>query len=71
MTIITTVITPSLIHDVTVKSVSLRAGVKLTRRILPVDTEYHPDDRSSSLKGIIASADDPDRYVVVAHMIIG
>ncbi|MEF2073137.1 CobW family GTP-binding protein [Consotaella aegiceratis] len=61
------------IHDVTVTSVSLRGGELDQRKFFPwvqaLTQEQGPN--ILRLKGIIAFADDPDRYVVQGvHMII-
>ncbi|MFC5990587.1 CobW family GTP-binding protein [Limoniibacter endophyticus] len=61
------------IHDVTVKSVSLRAGALAPNVFFPwiqQITQLHGPN-ILRLKGIIALANDPDRYVVQGvHMII-
>ena len=64
---------PSPIHDVTVQSVSLRAGEMDPQEVLPLDREDTQAEGPNilRLKGIIALKDDPDRYVVQGvHMII-
>ncbi|MCQ0987361.1 CobW family GTP-binding protein [Jiella marina] len=64
---------PAEIHDVTVKSISLRGGEIDPKKFFPwiqaLTQEQGPN--ILRLKGIIAIADDPDRYVVQGvHMII-
>ncbi|MEH6717965.1 MAG: GTP-binding protein [Aurantimonas endophytica] len=64
---------PAAIHDVTVTSVSLRGGEVDPKKFFPwiqaLTQEQGPN--ILRLKGIIAIADDPDRYVVQGvHMIV-
>ena len=64
---------PSPIHDVTVMSISLRGGEMNPDRFFPWIQKITQTDGPNilRLKGIIAFADDPDRYVVQGvHMII-
>ncbi len=64
---------PAPIHDVTVKSVSLRAGEMDTRKFLDwiQATTQAQGPNILRLKGIIAFAGDDDRYVVQGvHMIV-
>ncbi len=61
------------VHDVTVKSVSLRGGEMNPQRFFPwiekITQTQGPD--ILRLKGIVAFADDPERYVVQGvHMIV-
>ncbi|MBN9071070.1 MAG: GTP-binding protein [Rhizobiales bacterium] len=61
------------IHDVTVKSVSLRAGEMDPKKFFPWIEKVTQTQGPNilRLKGIIAIKDDPDRYVVQGvHMII-
>jgi G3E family GTPase len=63
----------SAIHDVTVASVSLRAGVMDPKRFFPWIEKITQAEGPNilRLKGIIALKDDPDRYVVQGvHMIV-
>ena len=63
----------SAIHDVTVKSVSLRAGELDAAKFFPwiQNITQTQGPNILRLKGIIAFKDDPDRYVVQGvHMII-
>ena len=64
---------PSAIHDVTVKSISLRGGEMNPERFFPWIQKITQTDGPNilRLKGIIAFKDDPQRYVVQGvHMII-
>ena len=61
------------IHDVTVQSVSLRAGPMDPKKFFPWIEKVTQMDGPNilRLKGIIALKDDPDRYVVQGvHMIV-
>ena len=61
------------IHDVTVQSISLRAGDMDPKRFFPWLDKITQTDGPNilRLKGIIALKDDPDRYVVQGvHMIV-
>ncbi|MGF7005672.1 CobW family GTP-binding protein [Aminobacter sp. BE322] len=61
------------IHDVTVKSVSLRGGDMDPKKFFPWIEKITQMEGPNilRLKGIIAIADDPDRYVIQGvHMII-
>jgi G3E family GTPase len=61
------------IHDVTVKSVSLRAGEMDPKKFFPWIEKITQMEGPNilRLKGIIALKDDPDRYVIQGvHMII-
>ncbi len=61
------------IHDVTVRSVSLRGGEMDSRKFLPWIEKVTQMEGPNilRLKGIIAFRDDPDRYVIQGvHMII-
>ncbi len=61
------------IHDVTVQSISLRAGEMDPRKFFPWIEKTTQIDGPNilRLKGIIALKDDPDRYVVQGvHMIL-
>ena len=61
------------IHDITVTSVSLRAGVMDPKRFFPWIEKITQAEGPNilRLKGIIALKDDPDRYVIQGvHMII-
>ena len=61
------------IHDVTVKSISLRGGLMDPRKFFPwIEKTTQMDGPSIlRLKGIIAIKDDPERYVVQGvHMIL-
>ncbi len=61
------------IHDVTVRSVSLRGGEMDSRKFLPWIEKVTQVEGPNilRLKGIIAFRDDPDRYVIQGvHMII-
>jgi len=61
------------IHDVTVQSVSLRAGEMDPKKFFPWIQKITQADGPNilRLKGIIALKDDPDRYVVQGvHMIL-
>ncbi|HTV68404.1 MAG TPA: GTP-binding protein [Rhizobiaceae bacterium] len=63
----------SAIHDVTVKSVSLRAGEMDSKKFFPWIEKVTQAEGPNilRLKGIIAIKDDPDRYVIQGvHMII-
>ena len=63
----------SLIHDVTVKSVSLRAGDLDPKKFFPWIEKITQTEGPNilRLKGILALKDDPDRYVLQGvHMII-
>jgi G3E family GTPase len=63
----------SAIHDVTVKSVSLRAGEMDSKKFFPWLEKVTQTEGPNilRLKGIIAIKDDPDRYVVQGvHMIL-
>jgi len=64
---------PSPIHDVTVQSVSLRAGEMDSKKFFPWIEKVTQIEGPNilRLKGIIAFKDDPDRYVLQGvHMII-
>jgi len=64
---------PSAIHDVTVQSVSLRAGEMDSKKFFPWIEKVTQLEGPNilRLKGIIAFKDDPDRYVLQGvHMII-
>jgi G3E family GTPase len=64
---------PSPIHDVTVQSVSLRAGQMDPRKFFPWLEKLTQAEGPNilRLKGIVALKDDPDRYVVQGvHMIL-
>jgi G3E family GTPase len=64
---------PAAIHDVTVKSVSLRAGEMDSKKFFPWLEKITQTEGPNilRLKGIIAIKDDPDRYVVQGvHMIL-
>jgi G3E family GTPase len=64
---------PSVIHDVTVKSVSLRAGEMDSKKFFPWLEKVTQTEGPNilRLKGIIAIKDDADRYVVQGvHMIL-
>ncbi len=64
---------PAAIHDITVKSVSLRGGEMDPKKFFPWLEKTTQIDGPSILrmKGIIALKDDPDRYVVQGvHMIM-
>jgi G3E family GTPase len=64
---------PSSIHDVTVKSISLRGGEMDSRKFFPWIEKVTQLEGPNilRLKGIIAFKDDPDRYVLQGvHMII-
>jgi len=64
---------PSAIHDVTVQSVSLRAGEMDSKKFFPWIEKVTQIEGPNilRLKGIIAFKDDPDRYVLQGvHMII-
>ena len=64
---------PSPIHDVTVQSVSLRAGPLDPKKFFPWVEKITQLEGPNilRLKGIIALADDPDRYVIQGvHMIV-
>ena len=64
---------PSPIHDVTVQSVSLRAGEMDPRKFFPWMEKLTQAEGPNilRLKGIVALKDDPDRYVVQGvHMIL-
>jgi len=64
---------PAAIHDVTVKSISLRAGEMDSKRFFPWIEKVTQMEGPNilRLKGIIAFKDDPDRYVVQGvHMIV-
>ena len=61
------------IHDVSVKSVSLRAGEMDPKKFFPWIEKVTQAEGPNilRLKGVIALKDDPDRYVVQGvHMII-
>jgi G3E family GTPase len=61
------------IHDVTVASISLRAGVMDPKKFFPWIEKITQAEGPNilRLKGIIALKDDPDRYVVQGvHMIV-
>ena len=61
------------IHDVTVRSVSLRAGEMDPKKFFPWIEKITQTDGPNilRLKGIIALKDDPDRYVIQGvHMIM-
>jgi G3E family GTPase len=61
------------IHDVSVKSISLRGGEMVAEKFLSWINEITQTDGNDilRLKGIIAFAGDPDRYVVQGvHMIV-
>ena len=63
----------SAIHDVTVKSVSLRGGEMDPKRFFPWIEKITQSEGPNilRLKGIIALKDDPDRYVIQGvHMIM-
>ncbi|MBX3578827.1 MAG: GTP-binding protein [Rhizobiaceae bacterium] len=63
----------SAIHDVTVKSVSLRGGEMDPKRFFPWIEKITQSEGPNilRLKGIIAIKDDPDRYVIQGvHMIM-
>lgn len=63
----------SLIHDVTVQSVSLRAGELDPQKFFPWIQKITQAEGPNilRLKGILALKDDPDRYVIQGvHMII-
>ncbi|RFC67021.1 GTP-binding protein [Mesorhizobium denitrificans] len=65
--------TASPIHDVTVQSVSLRAGEMDPKKFFPWIEKVTQNEGPNilRLKGIIAFKDDPDRYVVQGvHMIM-
>ena len=64
---------PAAIHDVTVKSVSLRGGSMDPKKFFPWINKITQIDGPNilRLKGIIAFADDADRYVIQGvHMIV-
>ena len=64
---------PAAIHDVTVQSVSLRAGEMDSKKFFPWIEKVTQLEGPNilRLKGIIAFKDDPDRYVLQGvHMII-
>jgi G3E family GTPase len=64
---------PSDIHDVTVRSISLRGGEMDPRKFFPwIEKTTQVDGPSIlRLKGVIALKNDPERYVVQAvHMIL-
>ncbi|MGN7294053.1 CobW family GTP-binding protein [Rhizobium sp. SAFR-030] len=64
---------PSAIHDVTVKSISLRGGEMNPERFFPWIQKITQTDGPNilRLKGIIAFKDDAERYVVQGvHMIV-
>ncbi|MGD9913309.1 MAG: GTP-binding protein [Rhizobiaceae bacterium] len=64
---------PAAIHDVTVQSVSLRAGDMDPKKFFPWMEKITQSEGPNilRLKGIIAIKDDPDRYVVQGvHMIL-
>src|SRR5690606_35163085 len=64
---------PSSIHDVTVKSISLRGGEMDSRKFFPWIEKVTQLEGPNTLrlKGTIAFKDDPDRYVLQGvHMII-
>jgi len=64
---------PSAVHDVTVKSVSLRAGEMDAKKFFPWLEKVTQTEGPNilRLKGIIAIRDDADRYVVQGvHMIL-
>ncbi len=64
---------PSEIHDVTVKSISLRAGEMDPKKLFPWLDKITQTEGPNilRLKGILALKDDPDRYVVQGvHMIM-
>ncbi len=64
---------PSAIHDVTVKSVSLRGGEMDPKKFFPWIEKITQMEGPNilRLKGIIALKDDPDRYVIQGvHMLI-
>ncbi len=64
---------PSAIHDVSVKSLSLRAGEMDPRKFFPwIEKTTQVDGPNIlRLKGVIALKNDPERYVVQAvHMIL-
>ena len=61
------------IHDVTVQSVSLRAGELDPKKFFPWIEKITQAEGPNilRLKGILAIKDDPDRYVIQGvHMII-
>jgi G3E family GTPase len=64
---------PSAIHDVTVKSISLRGGPMDPKKFFPWVNKITQIDGPNilRLKGIIAFEDDADRYVIQGvHMIV-
>jgi G3E family GTPase len=64
---------PAAIHDVSVNSISLRAGVMDPKKFFPWIEKITQAEGPNilRLKGIIALKDDPDRYVVQGvHMIV-
>ncbi len=64
---------PAAIHDVTVRSISLRGGEMDPKRFFPWIEKVTQMDGPNilRLKGIIALKDDPDRYVLQGvHMIM-
>ena len=67
ITTITTIASP--IHDVSVKSVSLRGGEMDSKKFFPWIEKITQMEGPNilRLKGIIALKDDPDRYVCRAY----
>jgi G3E family GTPase len=64
---------PAAIHDVTVKSISLRGGEMDPKKFFPwIEKTTQVDGPNIlRLKGVIALRNDPERYVVQAvHMIL-